>query len=328
MRSVRLLAMLLVLAITTGCGLFGKSTEPEAAPPGSKLELKSMTVLLCCGAMDVVPFYYAQDQGYFKNEGLDITVQTADNGGQAVEKVISGEVQIAFSSYTPIFAAQAKGVADLRLVADATQLAPGNTVLVTKRDAPPLTSITELTGRRVAITAPNTMTQFLVQSAAEVNGVDPKSVKMVPMGFPDMEPALARGNIDVALLTEPYLTRALMAKGVTEIYDTSKGPTQDMPIGGYSALKKFVDEKPNTVAAFQRILAKATDEIVAKPELTDPVIMKYGKISKEEAPLIKRTTYQKSLDPVRLQRVADLMQRYGALPNKLDVSAMITKPAA
>src|SRR5262245_17831343 len=125
MRSLRGMAALTLAALTlTGCGALGGETS---SPQGSG-QLTELTVAVL-PTMDVAPLYLAMDAGYFKQEGLEVEPVTAASGADCVAKLASGEVQVAFSSWTPFFVARAKNVADIRLVADATTAAPNYAVV-------------------------------------------------------------------------------------------------------------------------------------------------------------------------------------------------------
>jgi NitT/TauT family transport system substrate-binding protein len=60
-----------------------------------------------------------------------------------------------------------------------------------------------------------------------------------------------------------------------------------------------------------------------EPAPLDKALTHYGVMSRETASLITVGVYPTSLQVTSLQRVADLMSFYGALPDPLDVSRMV-----
>jgi NitT/TauT family transport system substrate-binding protein len=319
----------LALATLAGCSALGSESSDQGSgnrPAGSPEKAKIKVAML--PTMDAVPLYLAQDEGLFKQEGLEVETVNAASGSDTVAKLVSGAVDFAFSSYTPFFAAKENSNADIKLVADATSSNPGYAVVATMPNSQTVKNIRDLGGKRIAITAKFTMSHLLVASQLKVNGIDPDGVKWVEMPFPKMADALAKNQVDAALLVEPYVQQAAKSIGATILFDSASGPTADIPLTGYGATSKFINENPRTLAAFQRVMKKATDEAHGDRTKVDPVVQKIAKIDADTAHLTVLTNFVSSLDPVRLQRVVDLMVEFKALPSRFDVSTMIVRPPA
>src|SRR5438128_1838060 len=105
-------ATLALLTAASGCGVLGGSSDsggssqkPGAAagaPEKAKIKVGVLPVV------DVAPLYQAIDKGYFKQEGLDVEAVPQASGPAAVQGIIGGDLDIAFTSYPGAFAAQAK----------------------------------------------------------------------------------------------------------------------------------------------------------------------------------------------------------------------------
>ena len=117
-----------VVATVSGCGLLGGSDSSSAS--SGNLE-KSKIKVSILPATDLGPFWLAQDNGYFKAEGLEVESVTAASGQASMTKAINGEADIAFSTYQPFFIAKSTGTADVQLVADATAVNPKTNAIVT-----------------------------------------------------------------------------------------------------------------------------------------------------------------------------------------------------
>jgi NitT/TauT family transport system substrate-binding protein len=323
------IAALACAALTlAGCGLFGDSSSDQGSSSRSaRGPEKTKIKIAMLPTMDAVPMYLAIDSGYFAEEGLEVSAVTAASGQDCVNKLVSGDVDIAFSSYTPFFLARSKGAADIKLVADATSGAAGYAMMVTMPNSP-IKSIKDMAGRRVAITAKYTMSHLLVESQLKVNGVDSSTIHWDEVPFPQMADRLAKGQIDAALLVEPFLQQAAKSIGAYPLFDTITGPTADIPLTGYGASGKFVSANPRTIEAFQRVMKRATDEAHFDRTKVDPVLEKIGKVDPDTARLSVLTNFVSSLDPVRIQRVVDLMVEFKALDKKFDVADMIVRPPA
>lgn len=313
----RIAVVLVVLLTLAGCGLLGDDTPQEP----SKIKVAVLPT------MDTVPLHYAIESGLLRQEGLEVETVTAASGADCVAKLASGEVQIAFSSYTPFFVAKAKNVADVKLVADATSASPGYAVVVTMPNSP-ITSIKDLAGKRIAITARLTISHLLVQAQLKAAGVDPNGVQWIELPFPQMAERLAQNQIDAAFFVEPFLRQAIKTVGAKPLFDTLAGPTADLPLTGYGATTSYINGNRETIAKFQRALKKATDEVRTDRSKVDPLLEKIAKVDMEIAKQTVLTDFVSSLDPARIQRVVDLMVEFKALDKRLDVTEMTVRPAA
>jgi NitT/TauT family transport system substrate-binding protein len=313
-----------MLATLSGCGLLGGDDTSSASSDGAVEKPKIKVSVM--STVDLAPFRLAQEAGYFKAEGLEVEAIEAPSGQASMTKMISGEVDIAVSSYMPFFIAKSKGVADVRLVADCASISPRSNAIVTVPNSP-VKSIGDMAGKRVAITDKNTATHLLTISVMKDHGVDASKVQWVAMPLPNIAGALSRGEVDAGLLPEPYLTNAAKTVGASSVADVGTGATQDFPLVGFGSLGAFVDQNPKTLAAFQRALQRAVRESANRAKI-EPLVVKYAKVDADTAALLTLPTFGATLDARRLQRVPDLLLQTGAIPAKIDVGPMIAPQVA
>src|SRR5690349_4323515 len=105
-RVPKIAALLCALVMLAGCGLLGEdSSKSTAAPRSAGAPEKARVKVAVLPTMDTVPLQLAMDSGYFKDEGLEVSTVLAASGADCVAKLLGGDVDFAFSSYTPFFAA-------------------------------------------------------------------------------------------------------------------------------------------------------------------------------------------------------------------------------
>ena len=202
-----LVATALTLVTTlTSCGLLGSEDESEPAKSSNgKLETADVKVSIM-KTTDLAPFHLAMKEGFFKDEGLNIEFVDAPSGGESVGKLVSGEVDISYSSYTPFFLAESRKAAQdkggIKLVADASSAGPNSCMVVATPDSS-VKNIKDMAGKRVAVTATGTISDLLTMSTLKTNGVDHKSIKWVETPFPATSAALKGKRVDAAFVTEP-----------------------------------------------------------------------------------------------------------------------------
>ncbi|CAM2791364.1 ABC transporter substrate-binding protein [Saccharomonospora xinjiangensis] len=314
-----------LLATASGCGLLsGEEDTPESQNGNGSVEKSTITVAHL-PSIDVAPLYIAKNKGYFKDEGLDVKIEQAASGQAATQKMIGGDADIVQSSYVPFLMAHTGGAADLKIVADAVSAAPDTFVLVAKKGGS-VKSIDDLEGKRIAVSALNTISDTIVKSAMKTNGLDYENVEFVQTSFPDIASAVAKGQVDAGLLIEPFLTMGAEEHGVTPIADVATGPTEDFPLAGWGALSEFVEQNPKTVAAFQRAMERATEDAQDRDAI-EPVIQDTAGIDAATASLVNLPNFHATLDASRLQRVPDMMVEFGLLKEKLDIESLIVAPS-
>jgi NitT/TauT family transport system substrate-binding protein len=324
-------ALALLVAIS-GCSALGGSDDPgsgssTSGSPGGPVEKAKIKVGVL-PVVDMAPFFRAVDSGYFKQEGLDVEVVTAASGPKAIEALIGGDLDIAVTSYPGAFAAQAKKVADIKIVADVYAARPGHGVLLAAQNGT-IKKPEDAGGKKIAVTSTGSISDLALMSVLKTKGVDVSTIKWVPMPLPDMGPALQRGNVDGAVIIEPFVTTTEKSIGAMPIIDIASGPTSELSMSGFASLSKWVTANPNTLGAFQRGLAKGITDVKSdRTGKLEPILIKYVKIDAATAPLVRISDYPESLDAVRLQRVADLMKEFNVISEKLDVSQMIVKGPA
>ena len=314
------LAAATVVTVVTGCGALGAASS-NASSSGSGLEKSTLKVSIL-PTTDLAPFWLAQDSGYFKDEGLSVDSVVAASGQASLTKAISGEADIAFSTYPPFFTAKSTGAADMQLVADATSVNAKSNAIVTVPNSP-VKTIFDLADKKIAITAKNTASDLLTRSVMQDHGVNFGKVKWVLIPLPNIAAALQQGQADAAYLPEPYITQAAKTAGAIPVIDINTGATQDFPLTGYGATKKWVRENPKTLAAFQRAMQRATHEATNDRSKVEPLLVRFAKIDEDTAKLLTLPGYGSTLDSRRLQRVPDLLLQLGAIPSPIDVNSMI-----
>jgi NitT/TauT family transport system substrate-binding protein len=312
------LAVAAVLTMT-GCSALGGPSTDNASGPLQKVKV---SILL---STDLPPFWLAKDEGYFAAEGLDVDFNVAETGDKALTKAVSGESDIVFSTYPLFVKANSSGAGDLQVVADGTSATPNSNLIITVPTSP-VKTIQDLKGHSVAVTSKNATSELLTKSVLIDHGIDPATVTFKYMGLPNIPPALQQGEIDAGYVPEPFIHQAAQSIGATRVIDVASGGTQDFPIGGYFATRKYVHDNPKVVAAFQRAMVKGVQAArTDRVKLNEVASKNIKNLTIDVAQLMELPRYEIAPDPRRLQRVPDLMLKLGALNSRVDIAPMIAK---
>jgi NitT/TauT family transport system substrate-binding protein len=313
-----------LVATAAGCG---GSSEHNA----NGLEKSHITVGIL-PIPDAAPLAIAQQKGFFRQEGLTVKTEVLQSSSFAVPKLRSGAMDISLDNYVASFAADDQGVAHWHLVADSYQAAKGAfVVLVGPRS--PIRSPEDLKGKTIAIPSLHSVGQLMITSSLHTHGVDEKDLKFVEMPFPQMPTALAKGQVDAVWTPDPFITAMQKSMGARSVLDTAEpgSSTEAFPMAGWGVLDDYAKKHPKTVAAFQRAIGRAQQMAARDRAVVTGILPTYVKgIDAGTAQLVTLGDYPTTLNPIRLQRVADLMLQYGFVKKKVDVNPMIVPlaPAA
>lgn len=309
------------MAITLGlAGCGGPESDKTAELEKTKIKVGMLPIA------DNVQLKVAIDRGLFKAEGLDVSYEIQLGGSDAVPKLNNGQLDISFGAYVPFFQAHAAGQADIRIVADGSQSAPGTDVIVVPSDSP-IHRVRDLSGRKIGVNVLRSFTQLLVEAAAEPSGAKLTDKNFVAVPFPQVEDAFRSKKIDAALVPEPYSTLLQRNIGARVLVDACQGATGDFPLAGYAATAAWVSSNPKTLAAFQRGIIKA-QRLLQDRLIVEQTLPTYTQIDAKTASILNFTVFPTSLNATRLQRVLDFMRQHGYLQQQLDVrSLMADSPA-
>lgn len=328
-RAVGLLATLLAASLTAGCGLFGGSDEAEGSGDNTTaasgpLEQTTLKVGVMVG-IDCSGPQLALLNDAFADEGLKIEAQTVQSGAIAIPQLAGGDLDITFGNWVSFIKAQAAGLVDMKFISESYLSTPNSNFAVIAGKDSQINSPKDLEGKKIAVNAKGNINELLLRAVLNANDVDFNKIKdnLVEMPFPNMAAAIQTGQIDAAAFIDPFVTAAQKSIGAKIVFDlTGAGPTENFPLSGFAVTKKFADENPNTVAAFQRALLKG-QQLAADRSKVEAALPKFAKMDPQTAAIVKIGQFPTTIDPKRIQRVADLLVTYEMLPKKIDIAPLV-----
>lgn len=290
MRRLAAFALLLVLALPVG---------------GHAQTLQNLKV--AATANDTfAEAYYAQDMGFFKKAGLNVDLQTFANGAAVTTAVAGGAADVGISNPVGLAGAIAHG-APLVLIAGGgmySSKAP-TTVLCVAKDSP-IKAAKDFEGKTIAVSGLKDLTELGAVAWLSQHGADTSKIQFIEVPFAEMGPALARGTIAGAVISEPSLTSA-KTKGLTRVFApvfTAIAP--QFLIGAWFATKSFAAAHPDLIKKFQSAIYDSGRWANGNHDASAAILAKYSKIDAETARTMTRATYATSLTPEILQPEIDI----------------------
>ncbi|HZU07853.1 MAG TPA: ABC transporter substrate-binding protein, partial [Chloroflexota bacterium] len=191
---------------------------PTAAAPAAPAPLRRVTVGVN-NALSDAPIFLAEEQGYFREEGLELELTVFQSGAAVIAPLSAGQLDVGAGALSAgLYNAIARGV-PLRAVADRSRDNGFGAVIVRKElvDSGRVRSPADFRGLRFQMAAECISNEVtLVQYLARY-GLTLQDVELTLMPFPDTPTAMANGSIDIATPPEPFATR-IEQSGVGVIY--------------------------------------------------------------------------------------------------------------
>ena len=182
-RVAALLAAALLGAAVPGCG--GGGAEP-GAPEGATLVLDFQPNAVHSG------IYAAQANGYFKDAGVDLTIQEPSSSADSAKLLEAGRADFAVMDINDFGIARERGL-DLVTIAAIVQR-PLASVIAGDRDE--IRAPADLAGKTIGVTGVPS-DDAVLDTVLRAGGVDPSSVHRVTIGF-NAVADLAAGKVDAA----------------------------------------------------------------------------------------------------------------------------------
>ena len=312
--AVALVGALGLVASATGCSLLpgSGSSSPNLEHPALRVGYEPQ--------VDVAPLYMAVKSNLFADAGLKIELVQENSDQEAIQQLANGQLDVAFATHVGFFKAEAGG-AQLELQGEAYQ-AGTNTMALVTLPALQYNAPSAKPTPHIAVNTDNDLGVLTTKSVLDTAGVQQNKITFTSVSFNDMATALQNRQVDAAWMIEPYITKAEQDLGATIVTDAARGATQEFPMTGYASAKKFADANPNTMAAFRKTLQQAQEQASDRLQVQS-VLKDYAGIDASTADLISVGSFPSTLNAIRLQRVADMMETSGMLQNRLDVQSML-----
>ncbi|MFC6093221.1 ABC transporter substrate-binding protein [Saccharothrix lopnurensis] len=269
--------------------------------------------------VDVAPLRLALNEKLFERSGLQVQLVTVSDEAEGI-KQLDTTLDITWASHVNLFRAYAEG-AQLQLQGEAYQAGSNTMALVTLDTA--YDSPDKLPSPRIAVNTVGDIGALTTTTMLRTAGVEKQSIRLQELPFEQMVDAMRAGTVDAAWMTEPFITQAQRNAGARVLADTAIGPTKDFPVSGYASSKKFADANPRTLALFRQVLRDAQESASNDKLSVQDALTGYMDVDQQTAALVSVGTFPLSLNPARLQRVADMMDTEEVLPERLDIGDML-----
>lgn len=295
-----IVSVLAVTLVLTACG------GSKSADTPTKLTVGYIPVMIDA------PLYVAIEKGYFKQENLDIQLAPLAGGTDVITQTATGNFDVGLGGLgVATFNALEKKIGITVVAPLHSETPPVTTPLVVSKkayDSGQIKSVADLRGKKVAINAAGSATEYWLARALEKGGLKLSDVQVENVAFSDVPAALENGAISAAMLGEPVVTQA-KDKGQVQVL------SDDFISGFFPTIvlynTKFAQQKKGPAQSFMNAYIKACRDLQGDAFKTDAIATIVEKYTKVPADVAKRSNAP-TFDPNGQFKIDDLqtMQQF------------------
>jgi NitT/TauT family transport system substrate-binding protein len=217
------------------------------APASAAAERVPVTIALVPG-VPAASTFIAADKGYFRDAGVDVTIERIDSLSKAVAFVATNKVQIGQGGINAgYFNSVAEGLpVVMALESGSTPLF--HQIIIRPALKDDLKAPADLKGRRVGISSPGSTSVYEIGMVLETANLRLKDVDLKYLSFTQMGPALANGALDAALEVAPFSDLAIEQKLALPWIDPEEGYIKALPLTNVASIANvdWLRREPDT----------------------------------------------------------------------------------
>lgn len=277
------------------------------------------------------PQYVALSQGFFKDEGLDVTLTTTAGGDKTMTALLSGGIDIALvGSETSIYVHQQGSGDPVVNFAQVTQT--DGSFLVSRK---PIDSFdwSMLKGTTFLGQRKGGMPQMTGEYTLKKKGIDPhRDLNLIQnIDFANIPAAFSSGTGEYVQMFEPQATMIEReGKGyVIASFGTESGK---LPYTVYMAKRSFIDRNKSTIQKFVSAVHRAQLWVAERSddEIADAILPYFPDTDRNVVKaVVKRYKDQQSyaadpiVDETEWNHLQDIMQEAGELKERADFKTLV-----
>jgi NitT/TauT family transport system substrate-binding protein len=270
------------------------------------------------------PFFIAQSEGFYEEEGLVLEHIQFPGGLDTVRGIESG-IGFGTSSTIPVFLAAENGM-DVRTFGNVYTAASVDFIALPDS---PVSTIEDLRGRKVAVSTPGSNSSYFADRTLREAGLEPgKDVELVSVGSAsDSWTAVSQGLVEVAWTASP-LSEKIASENGGKIIWRSRDYVTDWSDTCLVATGQFMDENADALRGWGRALKKAMDMISNDVEAAAEVYAKAIQYEPEialEALTNSQNFYSLDFTDAQLQAVIEAGKEQGQLTKDPDLDSIVVR---
>jgi NitT/TauT family transport system substrate-binding protein len=259
----RIMTVFLILTLSlTACGL-----APQAESTNLKMGLLPI--------LDTLPFYVADQQGYFAAEGVQVEFVPVKSAQERDALMQAGELDGMLNDLISVGLFN-RDAAQIKIVATARRAYPGAPQFrVLAAPDSNISSVQDLAGVPVGVSQ-NTVIAYITDRLLEGEGLSPDQIKILEVtAIPVRFEQLMANQIQAATLPDP-LGQGAIAAGAKLVVDDSQYGQYSQSVLSFSTAA--IESKPNTIKKFLKAWNQAVADLNSHPEQFSDLLIEQGRV--------------------------------------------------
>ena len=218
-------------------------------------------------APSTVLVYVAQEQGLFKDNGLEVRTKEYPTGVATTEALLKGKVEVAWSAELP-FITRAFDQERISIITVSSRFS--DQYIFGRKDCG-IQNTSDLKGKMIGVPG-NTISEFYLGRFLQLNGLNINEVSLVDVQPPQSMEAISSGGIDAVVTWEPYASHVR-----EKLADAAVGWSVQSDQLGYGVIlarNDWIAGHPNTLKLFLKSLAQAENFISGNDEAAKAIVQK------------------------------------------------------
>ena len=322
------LAAAVVLAVTAlPMGVFAAKKD------STEEKLTKVTLNEVAHSIFYAPQYVAIEEGYFKDEGLDLTLVTGFGADKTMTAVISGEADIGFMGAEASVYAYQEGATDAVVnFAQLTQRA-GN-FLVAREEMPDF-KWEDLKDKKVLGGRKGGMPEMVFEYILRKNGLDPQKDLTIDQSIDFGYTAAAftgDTSSDFTVEFEPSAT-ALEKEGAGYVVASLGVDSGYVPYTSYSAKTSYMEKNPEIIQKFTNALQKGMEYVQSHTpeEIAEVIAPQFAETDLDTVTAIVKRYYDQDtwksnliFEKESFELLEDILEDSGELSERVSYEDLVT----
>lgn len=209
------------------------------------------------------PFFLAQSKGYYRDEGLDVTIDVGAGSVASITRIATGAYDLALGDLSALIEFQAQNPDNNSVKAVYQYYNRAPFAIIGRKDRGITNDFASLAGKKVAAAAVESTRRMWPMLARHLN-LDVKLFEWVTTDFAVRDNVLLRGDVDAATYFHDSAA-SLFARMPEKEFSVLKYADTGLDLYGNAILasQKLIAERPQVVAAFLRATNRALRETVS-----------------------------------------------------------------
>jgi NitT/TauT family transport system substrate-binding protein len=209
-----------------------------------------------------LPTMLAQALGEYEKAGVNVDVVDFKGGSESLKAVIGGSADVVSGYFDHCVNLAAKGQHLQSFVV--YDRYPGFALVVSPKHSSEISSIKDLAGKKVGVSAPGSSTDFFLKYMLSKNNVDPNSVGVIAVGLGATSvAAMEQGTVDAAIMLDPAITILQGEDKQLKILSDTRSQKDTLAVFGGEYPGGALYTKAEWIATHEKEVQAMTNAIIA-----------------------------------------------------------------